>query len=157
MIGILKNFFNNGPVNECAGSKINQPHKLHVATCAILLEMAKVDGEFSESERNNIVAIFQDNYKLTAEEISSLIETSEKELEKSIDLWHFTKQVDKNYTPVEKINIIETIWQVAYADGKLDKHEDYLIHKLSELLNIPHKHMIEAKMKVLNCSPVKNT
>jgi uncharacterized tellurite resistance protein B-like protein len=150
MIGILKSFF----ANEAAGlSKANipQPHRLHVATCAILLEMAKIDGEFNDSERQNIISIFKNKYDLADDEIAALIEASEEELERSIDLWQFTKQINKNYTPDEKIGIIETIWQVAYADGRLDKHEDYLIHKLSAILNISHKHLIDAKLKVLGC------
>jgi len=154
MIGILKSFFTNEATN-LSSSNIPQPHRLHVATCAILLEMAKIDGEFSYSERQDIIATFRNTYNLSAEEISCIIEASEEELERSIDLWQFTNQINKNYSPDEKIRIIEIVWQVAYADGRVDQHEDYLIHKLSELLNIPHKHLIEAKLKVIGCSRPK--
>jgi len=155
MIGLLKNIFTNELKNDLA-LNIDRPHKLHIATCALLLEMAKIDGEFNDSERQDIVAIFKNKYHLTADEISCLIEASEEELEKSIDLWRFTNQINKNYSPDEKIQIIETVWQIAYSDGKLDKHEDYLIHKLAELLNISHKHLIETKLKVLHCNRVKD-
>ena len=117
--------------------------------------MAKIDGEFSNSERQDIVATFRNTYNLSVDEISSLIEASEEELERSIDLWQFTNRINKNYSPDEKIRIIETIWQVVYADGRVDQHEDYLIHKLSELLNIHHKHLIDAKLKVLSCGRSK--
>ena len=151
MIGILKSLF----TKEAAGlsaANIPQPHRLHVATCAILLEMAKIDCEFDDLERQDIISIFKNKYNLADDEIAALIEASEEELERSIDLWQFTKHINNNYTPDEKIGIIETVWQVAYADGKLDKHEDYLIHKLSEILNLSHKHMIDAKLKVLGCN-----
>jgi uncharacterized tellurite resistance protein B-like protein len=153
MIGILKNFFTN-EITDLSSPNI-QPHRLHVATCAILLEMAKIDCEFDDSERNDIITIFKDKYNLTDDEVTGLIEASEEELERSIDLWQFTNQINKNYSPDEKNRIIETIWQIAYADGKLDKHEDYLIHKLSDILNISHKHLIEAKLKVLHCNQLK--
>jgi uncharacterized tellurite resistance protein B-like protein len=148
MIGLLKYFFSN-ELSDGTSSNINTPHRLHVATCAILLEIAKIDGEFSDSERQDIIAIFRDKYHLATEEISSLIEAAEEELEHSIDLWQFTNRINKNFSPEEKISILETIWQVAYADGKLDKHEDYLMHKLTGLLNLSHRDMIEAKLKVL--------
>ncbi len=151
MIGILKYFFTNETAGLSAAG-IPQPHRLHVATCAILLEMAKIDGEFNDSERQGLISIFKDKYDLTDDEIAALIEASEEELERSIDLWQFTRNINKNYTPDEKIGIIETIWEVAYADGRLDKHEDYLIHKLSDILNIPHKHLIDAKLKVIGCN-----
>ena len=149
MIGRLKNFFTNGLKDKMSGADIDQPHRLHMATCAILLEMAKIDGEFEDAERQGIIAIFENKYNLTSEETSSLMEAAEEELERSIDLWQFTNRINKNYSRDEKIRIIETIWQIAYADGKLEQHEDYLIHKLAKLLNLSHKHLIDAKLKVL--------
>jgi uncharacterized tellurite resistance protein B-like protein len=147
MIGILKKFFCTDLKNELSNN--NRPHKLHIATCAILLEMAKIDGEFSESERKNIIDIFKNKFHLDDSEISCLIEASEEELKKSIDLWQFTTQVNINYPREEKLGIVETIWQLVYADGKLNSHEDYLIHKLSKLLNISHKDLMDSKIKVL--------
>jgi uncharacterized tellurite resistance protein B-like protein len=151
MIGILKSFFTNEAIG-LSEANVHQPHRLHVATCAILLEMAKIDCEFDDLERQGIISIFKNKYNLNDDEIAALIEASEEELERSIDLWQFTKHINKNYTPDEKLGIIDTIWQVAYADGRLDKHEDYLIHKLSAILNISHKHLIDAKLKVLGCN-----
>ncbi len=147
MIGILKTIFASGSTG-LSTANVPQTHRLHMATCAILLEMAKIDGEFDDIERQRIVSIFKDRYRLSEDEITAIIEASEEELETSIDLWQFTKEINKNYSPDEKIGIIETIWQVAYADGRLDKHEDYLIHKLSAILNLSHKDLIEAKLKV---------
>jgi uncharacterized tellurite resistance protein B-like protein len=151
MIGILKNFFTNEFKDNLSEKNGSYHHRLHIATCAILLEMAKIDGEFTESERQKIINIFQNKYNLSDYEISCLIEASNEELERSIDLWQFTSRINKNYSPDEKILIIEMIWQLAYADGKLDKHEDYLVHKLAELLGLSHKHLIDAKLKVLQC------
>jgi uncharacterized tellurite resistance protein B-like protein len=148
MIGLLKNFF-NAEYKDAISSGVNQPHRLHVATCAILLEIARIDGEFSDSERQDIIRIFKDRHALSAEEISALIEAAEEELERSIDLWQFTALINKNYSREEKIGIMETIWQVVYTDGKLDKHEDYLMHKLTGLLNLSHKDMIDTKLKAI--------
>jgi len=150
MIGILKGFFTN-EANVLSRANVPQSHRLHVATCAILMEMARRDGEFSDAERQAIITIFKNKFNLSDNEISCIIDASEEELERSIDLWQFTNQINKNYSPDEKIRIIETVWQIAYSDGRLDRHEDYLMHKLSELLNVPHKHLIDAKLKILGC------
>ena len=77
------------------------------------------------------------------------MKSSQKELDGSIDLWQFTNLVNENYSRYEKINIVEMIWKIVYADGKLDKHEDYLVHKLGKLLRLSHKELINAKLKVL--------
>ena len=79
-----------------------------------------------------------------------MIESSESELEKSIDLWKFTNLINQNYTLEEKLKVIETVWEVAYSDGELEKHEDYLVHKVATLLRLSHKQLIDAKLKVLH-------
>jgi uncharacterized tellurite resistance protein B-like protein len=53
----------------------------------------------------------------------------------------------------EKLQIIENVWRIAYADGRLDKHEDYLVHKLATLLRLSHKQLIEAKLKAKQPTP----
>jgi uncharacterized tellurite resistance protein B-like protein len=69
-------------------------------------------------------------------------------LKNSNDLWRFASLINKNYSIEEKESIMEMIWRVAYADGHLDKHEDYLVHKMAKLLRLSHKQLIEAKLEV---------
>ena len=123
--------------------------RVYPATCAILLELANIDGEFSDTERDNIISAFKEKYNLPEEDILELMETSEKELKESIDLWQFTNLINQNFSLEEKIQIIETVWKVAYADGTLDENEDYLVHKVANLLRLNHKQLIDAKLKVL--------
>jgi uncharacterized tellurite resistance protein B-like protein len=113
-----------------------------------LLEMSNIDGEFSVLERETIISVLKKDYHLPDEDAVSLMEASKKELEGSIDLWHFTNLINQHYSLEEKIRIIETVWRIAFTDGKLDKHEDYLLHKLATLLRLTHKQLIEAKLTV---------
>jgi uncharacterized tellurite resistance protein B-like protein len=112
--------------------------------------MANIDGEFSDSERNRIVSILKRDYQLSEEHAMELMKASNKELDGSVDLWTFTDLINRNYPPEEKIRIIEMVWKIAYTDGKLDKDEDYLVHKLAKLLHLTHKQLIEAKLKVIH-------
>lgn len=121
--------------------------RIQIATCAILLEIANSDEEFSDIEKENIISILKKDFQLSDESADKLIEISDKEREKSTDMWHFTHLINKNYSIEDKINVIETVWKVIYADGKLDKHEDYLVHKLSNLLRLTHRQLIDAKIK----------
>jgi uncharacterized tellurite resistance protein B-like protein len=114
--------------------------------------MANIDGEFSESEKDNIVTILKKDYDLSNEHAAALLEASNEELKGSIDLWQFTNRINQNYSMEEKVRIIETIWEIAYVDGKLDKHEDYLAHKLAKLLRLTHKQLIDAKLRVIHGS-----
>ena len=148
MIDLVKKFFSNNKKHGSEVQKKETTHDIHIATCALLLEMSYIDGEFNESERENIISILKKDYHLSNEHTSALIEGSKKELNESIDLWHFTNLINQNYSIEEKIRVIETVWSIAYADGRLDKHEDYLVHKLAKLLHLTHKQLIEAKLRV---------
>ena len=142
MIDLIKKFF--GPAEQAQ----ERTHDIRIATCALLLEMANIDGEFSKLERERILSFVKEDYDLSDEQAQALIDTSHAELEGSVDLWQFTNLINKNYSMEEKIRIIEMIWRIAYADARLDKHEDYLVHKVARLLHLTNQQLIEAKLKV---------
>ena len=148
MIDRLKKFFVRDTQEGVAEKKNPHDQDIHVATCALLLEMAAIDGEFSKEEKESIITILKSRYNLTEEDALALIDASREEITKSIDLWQFTNLINKNYTEEEKIRVIETIWKVVYADGILEKHEDYLVHQLGKLLRLTHSQLIEAKLTV---------
>ena len=122
--------------------------RIRVATCALLLEIAHSDEEFTDAERDAIITAVQKEFDLSEELAHELLDLSKKEREKSIDLWQFAKVIRENYSIEEKTKVMETIWKVTYADGTLDPHEDYLVHKLSKLLGLSHKQLIDAKLRV---------
>ena len=148
MIDLVKKFFGKSPKGGPGDQVEETSHDIRVATCALFLEMSNIDGEFSKTERENIISIMKKHYDLSDEYVVTLLEASHEELKGSIDLWQFTNLINQNYSMEEKLRIIEAIWRVAYTDGKLDKHEDYLVHKLAKLLRLSHKQLIEAKVKV---------
>ena len=151
MIDLIKKIIGN---NDAASEQKAKIRDINLATCALLLELAHIDGKFSKQERDDITNIFRTKYNLSEKAINELIKSSEAELEKSIDLWHFTNLINQNYSIEEKLKVIETIWEVAYSDGRLEKHEDYLAHKVANLLRLSHKQLIDAKVKVLHRQPV---
>jgi uncharacterized tellurite resistance protein B-like protein len=131
-------------------------YRVYQATCAILLELAYIDGEFSDIERNHIISAFKKDYDLAEEDILELMEASEKEFKESIGMWQFTNLINKNFSLEEKIQVLETVWRVAYSDGILDQHEDYLAHKVAKLLRLSHKQLIDTKLRVLHGNESKN-
>jgi uncharacterized tellurite resistance protein B-like protein len=147
MIDLVKRFFSQGPQDVGTDKDGATPHDIRIATCALFLEMSYIDGEFSESERQYVVSILKRDFELSNEHAAALLEAAHGELKESIDLWQFTNLINQNYSLEEKLQIIETVWKIAYTDGKLDKHEDYLIHKLAKLLRLNHKQLIDAKLR----------
>ena len=150
MFDLIKNFFGKREADNSGLKEKDVSQRIQVATCALLLEVAHSDREFSDIERDNIINILKRDFHLSDEYATELMAISNRALKESIDLWQFTHLINENYSREEKIKVIEMVWKIIYADGKLDKYEDHLVHKLSNLLRLTHKQLIEAKMKILH-------
>ena len=144
----LKRLFGQNLNNDKSMPEEDTEKRIQVATCALLLEIANADNEFSDVEQKSIISILKSNFKLSNEEVSELMKETEEELKQSIDLWQFTNFINQNFSDDEKIKILEYAWKVIYADNKLDAYEDYLIHKLSNLLRLNHEQLIKTKLSV---------
>lgn len=137
-----------GPEADTPGKDQSEFERIQIATCIILLEVAKSDDEFSSIENTTLTAILEKKFQLSSEAAKELMAIADRKREESVDLWQFTNIINKNYTKEEKKKIVEAVWRVIYADDKLDKYEDHFVHKLAKLLQLRHSDMIEAKLKI---------
>ena len=149
MIDIVKKFFGKLEQNITDTDSRTAEHDLHVAVCALCIEIARIDNKFTSQELDTLLTILKQKYQLSTENAEALMAAADKELEESVDLWQFAQLINENYTIDEKIAVIEILWQVVYVDGKMDEHEHYLMNKLSSLLRLSHNQLTEAKLKVL--------
>jgi uncharacterized tellurite resistance protein B-like protein len=152
MLDIAKRFFGKVTENSSKNVEEQSDHDIRVATCALLVEIARIDEKFTQSEMETILSILKEKYGLSPEHADALIAEAEKELAESVDLWQFARLINENYSNDEKIEIIETLWRIVYVDGKMDQYEHYLMNKLKNLLRLSHNQLIDAKLKVLHSS-----
>ena len=150
MLESLKRVFNPSKVQISETDKQVTEHDVHVATCALFVEMARIDEKFTQAEVDTILSILREKYGLTREHADALLSEADKELDESVDLWQFARLINENYSVDEKIEIIETLWQMVFVDGKMDQYEHYLMNKLKNLLRLSHDQLINAKLKVLH-------
>ena len=150
MLDIVKRFLRPAGERSADGRSVNTGRDLQLAVCALFVEMARIDESFTAEEMTMVVDIMEDKYGLSAEDAKALIAAAEAELQASVDYWQFARLINENYTMDEKVAIIEMLWRIVYKDGHLDKHEDYLMHKLAKLLRLHHQQLIAAKKKVLH-------
>ena len=149
MLDSLKKFFSKTSERDPQGLPASGEHDIRVATCALLVEIARIDETFTEEELETVLSILKNKYDLLEEHADALIAEAEAALDKSLDLWQFAKLINENYTNEEKIEIVETLWRIVYVDGKMDQYEHYLMNKLKNLLRLDQKQLIDAKLKVL--------
>ena len=153
MIDKLKGFFGKPQPNGSKEASQVSEHDVRVAVCALFVEMARIDESFTAEEMAAVIDILKEKYGLSAENAAAMITAAEAELEQSVDYWQFARLINENYSMNEKIGIIEMLWRIVYLDGSLDKHEDYLMHKLAKLLRLHHKQLMDAKLKILRSRP----
>jgi uncharacterized tellurite resistance protein B-like protein len=110
--------------------------RLHVAACALLLEIAYADDHFSESERSHIGAVMQRHFNLDEETAESLIELAEAERRRAIDLYQFTSLIRNSYDLGQKTLLAEIMWGLVVADGAVQRHESYMLRKIANLLDL---------------------
>src|SRR5687768_8103495 len=118
---------------------------LAVAACALLLEIAWADGEFSAAERAHLEGVLARHFNLTAEEGSHLLAVADEARRNSIDHHRFTSVLRKNYDLGQKMVMAEIIWGLALADGEIAEHEHYLTRKISNLLDLQPGYLSAAK------------
>ncbi len=127
-----------------------QHDPLRLATAAVLLEIAHADGTFSPAEGTDVVSYLRRAFRLDDADARELIEAAGEIRAHTIDHFALTNFIRKNAPLSERIEIVKTMWRVAYRDGRLSDYEGYLVRKLADLLGLEHHVMIEAKTAVLH-------
>ncbi|HEY6626938.1 MAG TPA: TerB family tellurite resistance protein [Ignavibacteriaceae bacterium] len=122
--------------------------KYQVATAALLVEIAKADGDFSKDERKRIIDLMKKDFDLDDECVNELLALSEQKVKDSVSIYEFSSVINENFTQQEKLDLIKNLWRIIYEDGKLDSHEDRLIKIIGSTLNLEHKSIIAAKIFV---------
>ena len=124
-------------------------HRLQLASAALLIELSKADFEQGDSEVETIRSLLAKEHDVSEAEIEELMALAEEQFEEDNAYHPYTSLINEHYTPEQKVQLLETLWQVAIADGEISKYEDHLIRKISELIYVPHRDFIRSKLKVI--------
>jgi uncharacterized tellurite resistance protein B-like protein len=145
MINRIKLLFSNN-IQEAEGSEIG---KLEAASAALLVEAACMDGHFDEKERKKIVSLMKANFGLNNEESETLVNETQSVMEQTGDLYSFTRVIKNRFDQQERIQMIEMLWEVAFADGNVDYYESNLISRIAGLIYVNDIDRGEAKKRVM--------
>ena len=118
-----------------------------LAVATLLVEIARADFEVDPSERSSIRRMLACAYGLDPGAAGALLAQAERAVEDSVSLYEFTSRLNEELSPEEKADAVEMLWRVAFADGRLDKYEEHLVRKAADLLHVPHRRFIRAKLE----------
>ena len=122
-------------------------HKL--AAAALLVEAATLDDNFDADERATIANVLQSHFEIDAEECATLIEAAEEAQNEANHLLRFTRSIKDQYAPEDRIELIEMLWEVAYADGVLHEYEANLLRRVGGLIYVSDRDRGAARLRVL--------
>jgi uncharacterized tellurite resistance protein B-like protein len=145
MLASIKRFFDlNLAAATESGTPEQQEHAYQLATAALMIEMTRADHEVKSVERDAVTRAVQRVFGLDSEETAELVALAEQQADEATSLYEFTRLINDNFEPQQKEHIVELLWQVALADGDIDKYEDHLVRKVADLIHVPHPTFIRA-------------
>lgn len=121
------------------------PEQLHMACAALLLEVAEADYKDDPKETQAVLRALESEFKLKRAEVTALLDQAKAETEGATDLFPYTHLINQRCTREQKCAMLTAMWRVAFADGDLDKYEEHLIRRTTELLRLEHSDFIRAK------------
>lgn len=148
MFGRLKSFFEDRDGDAVAGDQHNMEEK-HLAAAALMVEAAVLDEDFGEAERQVIEDAIERKFDLKHEEAEAILLEAEKLQDDSNQIFHFTHTIKQHFSESERIELIELLWEVVYADGVLHELEANLMRRIGGLIYVSDRDRGLARRRVL--------
>lgn len=142
MIGALKSLFE--PVSEETNE--TRAHRMRLAAAALLIETAQADFTQDAAEEEALKRKLREGLDLSAAEVDELVSDAETRVDESTSLYEFTRVINDCYSAEQKLQLVDAMWAVAYADGQLNKYEEHLVRQVAELTYVPHADYIRSKL-----------
>ena len=143
MIESLKKLF-SAPETEHHKPDARQ---IAIAATALMVQLSRVDNDEDERELQAIVDCAIKAHQLTREEAEEILSHALDQAEDATSLYEFTGQINEYLDQESKQSLLESIWQVALADDRVDKYEEHLIRRMADLLHLNHREFIQARHK----------
>lgn len=146
MRGFLKNILEsirNCPTNAQGD---HSAQTLHLATAALMIELCRADQHVAKAEIDSLRNILASHFGLEKRQLDELVTLAYSEADAATSLYEFTSVFNDNFTYPDKVTLISQLWEVAWADGNIDRFEDHLIRKVADLLYVSHSDFIRCKL-----------
>jgi len=121
-----------------------------LAAAGLLVHTAAIDGNISELERQRIHAVIKRAFALDDAATTELVAEATEAEHEAIDLYHFTSLINRSLDEDGRGRVVEMMWEIVYADGRVSEFESNLIWRAADLLGISSRERIELGRRVAN-------
>jgi uncharacterized tellurite resistance protein B-like protein len=124
------------------------PLDIERVSAMLLVEIARADHDINHQEREAISQALATTSSLGASELSELVDEAFASADNTVSLHAHVSVINESFKKQDKLALVEQMWRVSFADGNIDRYEEYTIRKLCDLLYVKHREYIQAKLKV---------
>ena len=121
---------------------------LQIAAAVLLVSAARMDDSVGQTELERIEELLVERFALTPAEAESLAELAEREAHEASDYWRYARVVKDGFSSGERVEMIEMLWEVAYADGEVHHQEANLVRRVAGLIYVPDRDSGAARKRV---------
>jgi len=119
-----------------------------LAAVALLVHAAAIDGDMSQAERDKLHSLIKQRFALDDEATAELIAKATEAEHESVDLYHFTRLLNRSLDEPGRARVIEMMWEIVFADGQRDELEDNLLWRAADLLGVSPRERIELRRRI---------
>jgi len=148
----MADFFNFFKSKKNQATEEESIDPIQTATAVLLIEMARADFDQADDENGVIKQLLKDHFDLNNQRTNQLFSEAESIADNAVSLHEYTRALHETLEPEAKEEIIEMLWRLALSDENLDKHEDYLVRKVADLLYVTNSIVLKIRHKVTDKS-----
>ncbi len=131
------------PKNTSWATKKKSPPTM--AAAAVMLKLAQADGHKSDNEMKQLRAMLHKEFQLQDQDIDSLLASAAISHASAQDLNSLAKEIRSSWGNARRIQLLEYLWVLAYADDRIDPKETDLIERVAGLLYLTEAEQYRAQ------------
>ena len=128
-----------------------------LALAALLVHCTAIDGVVDDVERDRLRVVLTDEFGLTGDELETLVSDAIAADNEAVDLYRFTSVLTRNLTAEDRIHVVEKLWEIVFADGKVHEFEENLVWRVAELLGVARHDRLATKFAVAKRQGMNST
>jgi uncharacterized tellurite resistance protein B-like protein len=148
MISSIRRFFEKNLQIDANSSPQAREARLPLASAALMFEVLKSDTSIDRRELDALMQVLQERFKLDDNRLEEIMTLAEEASHQATSLYEFTSLINASYGYEERVQLIENLWQIAFADAHIDRHEDHIIRRIADLVHVRHSDFIRTKLAV---------
>jgi uncharacterized tellurite resistance protein B-like protein len=148
MLLAIKQFFEDKLSVNAEQAAQQNDKKIELATAALMFELMRTDSRIDKREKQMLTELLRKTFALEQDSLQELLGLAETAATQATSLFEFTSLINESYSYEQRVQLIENLWRVAFADHTLDRYEEHMIRKVGDLIHIKHSDFIRTKLQV---------